>query len=380
MSVFKRPGSEIYSYDFQVGGHRFSGTTGQTGRRKAEAVEVEKRKEAKEEVERRKLDPSGPMTLNSAADRYWIEIGQHHAGSETTWTNLGRLVDHFGKNKRLIDITGRDVAELVAWRRSHTVKGRKSVRDPADRKRSLPAPLISVSTVNRSVIEPLQKIFNRARRVWKISLPNEPDWSLHLLREPRERVREVRAGEERLVEDAVRPDYRALVAFARASGLRLQECLLRKDQVDLISGRISTVGKGRKVITHWITTEMRAILMAEMANPTDFVFTYTAARAKKGPKGWARGERLPVTPSGLKTMWRRSRHKKKGLQLPGDLRFHDMRHDFATKLLRDSGNLKIVQKALHHSKIETTTKYAHVLDEEVGEAMEKASRRRKNRP
>jgi len=52
-------------------------------------------------------------------------------------------------------------------------------------------------------------------------------------------------------------------------------------------------------------------------------------------------------------------------------RFHDFRHDFASKLLRETGNLKLVQRALKHADLKTTSRYAHVLDEEVAEAMER---------
>jgi len=48
-----------------------------------------------------------------------------------------------------------------------------------------------------------------------------------------------------------------------------------------------------------------------------------------------------------------------------DFRFHDYRHNFATKLLRETKNLKPVQKSLNHRNIKTTAKYAHVLDDEV---------------
>ena len=65
-----------------------------------------------------------------------------------------------------------------------------------------------------------------------------------------------------------------------------------------------------------------------------------------------------------------------------DFRFHDYRHDFATKLLRETRNLKLVQRALNHADIKTTTKYAHVVDDEVAaglDAMQK-SRRKSRRP
>ena len=48
-----------------------------------------------------------------------------------------------------------------------------------------------------------------------------------------------------------------------------------------------------------------------------------------------------------------------------DFRFHDYRHDFGTKLLRETGNLKLVQKALNHRDIKSTLRYAHVLDADV---------------
>jgi site-specific recombinase XerD len=61
-------------------------------------------------------------------------------------------------------------------------------------------------------------------------------------------------------------------------------------------------------------------------------------------------------------------------------RFHDFRHNFGTKLLRETGNLKLMQRALNHADIATTTRYAHVLDTEVAEAMEAVQKsRRKSR-
>ena len=74
-----------------------------------------------------------------------------------------------------------------------------------------------------------------------------------------------------------------------------------------------------------------------------------------------RGQRYPLTFNGIKTQWRRLRTRA-GLT---DFRFHDFRHDVGTKLLRQTGNLKLVQKALNHADIKTTTRYAHVLTEEV---------------
>lgn len=59
------------------------------------------------------------------------------------------------------------------------------------------------------------------------------------------------------------------------------------------------------------------------------------------------------------------------------LRFHDFRHDLGTKLLRKTGNLKLVQRPLNHADIKTTTRYAQVLHSEVADAMESIAESRK---
>lgn len=60
-------------------------------------------------------------------------------------------------------------------------------------------------------------------------------------------------------------------------------------------------------------------------------------------------------------------------------RFHDFRHDFATKALRETGNLKLVQRMLNHSDIRHTLRYAHVLDSEVAEGFERVAKYRTKR-
>ena len=101
------------------------------------------------------------------------------------------------------------------------------------------------------------------------------------------------------------------------------------------------------------------------------VFTYIARRTRGTI---VKGQRYPITYSGIKTEWRRLRSRA---QIEG-FRFHDFRHDFGTKLLRQTGNLKLVQKALNHADIKTTTRYAHVLTEEVAEALETLQKSRNN--
>lgn len=52
-----------------------------------------------------------------------------------------------------------------------------------------------------------------------------------------------------------------------------------------------------------------------------------------------------------------------------DLHFHDLRHDFAVRLLRSGATLEQVRDALGHASITQTEKYAHVLPGDVHAAV-----------
>src|SRR5262249_3528720 len=264
----------------------------------------------------------------------------------------------FGKDKLLLEITGDDVARLVAWRRGHHArKQHTSGGGPR---------LISPHTVNLT-IKQLRTLFARAK-LWGVRFEHEPRWSKHLLPVPPERVRELSDDEADRLEAAIRDDYAPFFTFARASGLRLKECFLRWPEVDFPARQIRKTGKGGRIVTVPITPTIREILWPLRGHHPEFVFTYVCQRRGAGPHaGRIKGQRYPLTYQGVQTYWERVR-KLAGVT---GFRFHDYRHDFASKLLRTTGNLKLVQKALNHRDIKTTTRYAHVLDSDVAEAMER---------
>jgi integrase len=304
-------------------------------------------------------DPSG-LVLG-----YWTEIGQHHAGATNTWRDLERLVEYFGPTKLLTEITDDSVAQLVAWRRGHrVVRARKQKdNDPAY------APLISNATVNRSTTEVLKKLYTRAK-AWGLRFDREPNWKAHWLAEPQERVRELVGDEDQRLSAATREDYRPFFDFARASGLRLRECLLQWSEVDWDARQIRKPGKGGKLVTVPITSSIRTILWPLRGHHPEHVFTYVCRRTRDSR---VKGYRYPLTYSGVKATWKRLRTSAKVV----GFRFHDFRHDVGTKLLRETGNLKLVQRALNHSDLKTTAKYAHVLDDEVATALERLHKSRK---
>jgi integrase len=364
VSVYKHKDSPFYHFDFRFKGDRFHGSTGVTSKREAEALERLEKAKARQQVENARKS-SVSLRLDDVADRWWLEIGQHHVGKDTTERDLARLIEYFGPDKLLTGITDDDVTKLVAWRRGHRVKDhRKKIP-----KNAPPLPLIANATVNRSTTEALKKLFTRAKKAWGIRFDHEPDWKQHLLKEPEEITRELATEEWAKLNATAREDYRDIMDFADASGLRLNECLLRWLEVNWEAKQIVKKGKGDRKVVVSITPLIREILWPLRGHHPEFVFTYVAKRTRGGK---VKGQRYPVTYNGLKTEWKRHR-KRSGIK---DFRFHDKRHDFATKLLRDTGNLKLVQKALNHSNIKTTTKYAHVLDQDVANAIEAMQEKR----
>jgi site-specific recombinase XerD len=51
-------------------------------------------------------------------------------------------------------------------------------------------------------------------------------------------------------------------------------------------------------------------------------------------------------------------------------RFHDNRRTGITRLVRDSGNLKLGQKLGRHASIATTMKYAHATEDDLRKALD----------
>lgn len=144
------------------------------------------------------------------------------------------------------------------------------------------------------------------------------------------------------------------------TGLRLAEMTnLKWRDIDLMTGQLKVVeGKGLKDRILWLDEKILTMLASwkqrqfKEWGQSDLVFTTRTLNLLDGK----------AVRSMIKTYSDKAGIDKK-------ITTHSLRHTFATDLLRDTKNIRIVQKALGHSDISSTQIYTHIVDDELEMAM-----------
>jgi integrase len=338
MSVYKPPKSPYFHYDFTWKGRRFYGSTGCKYRREAVAYEARVRSEATLPTNNR-----DPLTLDQAAGLY-----EEHAGSLPSWRTaeymIAELIKGLGGNKLLGEISQREIQSYFAKRRN----GRTN------------------ASVNRE-IDIARAIWRKADKA-RFGVGEMPDWKALRLKVPKRDPRELGEDEEYRLFAALRADVADACDFALKSGWRRAEVInLRWSDCDLGNRQAKTKIKGGDEIKRPLTATLLA-LIANQPRIGPFVFTYVCKKSRGKRRV---GERYPLTPTILKTAMKDA---KKDAEVEG-FRFHDFRHTRGTRIVRNTGSLAAAKAALGHKSINTTLRYAHVLDDDVRNALDASESR-----
>ena len=359
MSVFRKrkkhpeTGEWVYTspywhYDFilTIDGKRcrFHGSTGETTKARAKKFE---------DAEKRRVRDEGPndhMTLGEACLRYHEEVTMGKPSEVDELNAMKHCCRLIGDDRRLTTLTSDDIA-IAVRRRAGETKGKKQKI------------LVSPTTVNRQIIEMMRKILRRAKRSWHVRLDLDTfAWTDLKLKEPKERVREFIGDEADRFWASLREDYAPFVWFLGSRGLRVNAAIgMTKDRLDEPRNRIQIWIKGEGYVWLPVTREQMRVIADEAAKaPGKAVWSYEMQRHPN------RGKRRAISYSGFR---RTMTTTLKTAEIM-DFRIHDIRHDFASKLLRATRDLALVQKALRHADISSTIRYAHVLDEDVRDGLE----------
>ena len=175
------------------------------------------------------------------------------------------LIEFFGKDKLITDITDDDVRALIAWRRGHRAS---QGRNPEDCALITPAHRQSHHHAIEGAVRHLRP------RV------DEPEWRKLWLPVRQEHPRELMGDEGDRLEAAMRDDYAPLFAFAMATGMRQSECLLRWSRGRLGARQIRKTGKGGRLSRCHHRRSSRNPRPLRGHHP-EFVFTYVAVRTHR---------------------------------------------------------------------------------------------------
>jgi integrase len=362
MSIYRRHGSAYFQYDFTVAGVRFRGSTETADREQAKAIYAKLRSDA---VLGKHFHKRQPISISAATERYYQEVAKHQPSADDTDRGLARLVDHFKAATLLSSITSNEITDFISKRRGQPYRGK----------------LPSNATVNREV-ELLRRVMIRADDVWKLDVGEMPVWKDLLLVEAEERNRSIGQAEiAGLIAEAesLAPDLAKVIRFSLMTGVRLSGAIkLKWPQVDLAAKTVSFRIKSKKPGGETLRVPLSSAAVVLLANQAglhpEFVFTYVTQRKganRDRSMTWKKGQRLPFTKTGWRKTWATILKNKEIT----DFRWHDLRHTSATWTLRATRNIALVQKMLGHADIASTQRYAHVMDEELRDGVEAASRR-----
>jgi integrase/recombinase XerD len=246
------------------------------------------------------------------------------------------------------DVALRDLMDFLDHERKRTLKGKN---EPKDSVRRLSSESLYLQ------IAALRAFYNFAEA--EKLLPRNIAENLSL---PRRWKRLPKALSNSEIEQLLKPEVpatpaalcdQAVLELAYASGLRLAELrAIRLEQLHLEAGFVTVIGKGNKErVTPLGKTAIAAIgRYLELGRPK-LVKPKTPGNVFLNSRG---------TPFSSTTLWRRIKRRVRLAKMGRNITPHMIRHSFATHLLENGADLRVIQELLGHANISTTEVYTHV--------------------
>lgn len=360
MSVYKPKKSPYWAYDFQLKGRRFHGSTGVESRRAAEEVERRIRRQAA----LGELDDGQDMTLDQAAGRWWIEVGQHRASARQLEHRLEIACRLIGPGTKIREITTKVISVAIERRRGEgytRARDREATETSAARRAKVHD--LRNATVNADVAKPLQRVLNRARKVWEVKNLPEIDWAALALPEPEAEIRLYTAAQQAAWSAHCDETSRYALRLLLTYGLRFNEVFFPLEAFipDAPGGPVLALNKRKKGVLYLPLRDDDArhiaarVGQAHAARLTHTMIERAAGRKLVEVEYYALQSRLRVAA------------KRADLVMPRLI--HGARHHAGTTMLAETGDLKLTQQALGHADIKSTLRYAHAMTDRLRAAL-----------
>jgi site-specific recombinase XerD len=191
---------------------------------------------------------------------------------------------------------------------------------------------------------------------------DRPDLSrrLVLVRQPR-KLPAVLSVEEvgRLLEAAPGPKHKAALGTAYGAGLRVSEVVaLKVGDIDSTRMLIRVEqGKGRKDRNAMLSPQLLALLRQWWREGK--------RRGVMLPEGWLFPGRNCLEPLSTRQLTRAVHEAAETAGIKKRVSPHTLRHSFATHLLEQDVDIRVIQVLLGHSKLDTTALYARVATKTI---------------
>ncbi len=314
-------------------GKKVEKSLGTSNRRLAQAIEAKIRIEIIEGIYFKK-QKGNKITVSSLISKYLAEHSKPNKAEKTYQNDIyfsKRILQRFG-NKLLSDVSSSHISKFITDRRNDGVGD---------------------VTINHE-LRLLRHAYNLAIHDWEL-IDESPFTKIKIPSGDVKRVRYLSPDEEKKLMNALPQWLRPIVTIARETGLRLSNVVnLEWNQVNIFSKMIilekTKNGEPHSVpMTENVLNVLKTFYMdKDNSKENSYVFGY-------GKDG------RPFNRSWISKSFRDT-CRRVGIR---DFRFHDLRHDFCSRLVQKGADLYSVAGLAGHKDIKTTQRYAHLSPEKL---------------
>jgi integrase len=324
VKLFKKRKSKYFWYDFTVPGKRFRSSTKEPAENRAAKIAALKFADA---CERGDPPPRKAPTLKQASARFleWVENARLAAKTKTYYQDGWRLLEMTSILQLRLDAIDNDVAEQLSFSGS-------------------------ASNAN-CALRTLRRLLHKAED-WKL-IRRAP--KIKLLPEQGRLLRLDDEAERKLLAAAAACNWRPrtlelfgdIVMLARDTGMRNEKELYRI--------RIENIDWDRHVV---FVPESKTVTGIREVPLSDRALEILRRRCGDRRSGWVFLSKRARS-GHLTTMAAKFRQARAKASLPRDLVLYCGRHDCGTRVLKKTGNLKLVMQTMGQVDVKTAMKYQH---------------------
>lgn len=352
---------KIWYADFFYQGKRYRESTGETVKWKADEYLNHRKQELL----------CGHSEEHSIKDVYFKEAAlewldnyskvyhskSHYEGNSYRLST--HILPYFG-NDKFSDIVQKDIYQFLSLMKSKEVMVRKKSNTNKNEyvKVSTGKPL-SIKQINLT-LDTLRMVFAYAES--NNYLANNPAAGFHKLKEQRPAFRYLTGEQTKELLKYCGKDFYPICATAVYTGMRLHEIVGLKWRNILYDSKriiVESSGEGptksRKVRPIPINKKLEEIIISLHKKDSEYVFPTDEGKMRGGKRG-----RVDFRYSLESALY------KAGLPR---IKFHDLRHTFASNFVMKGGSILSLKEILGHSDINTTMMYAHLapnyLEQEI---------------